>query len=123
MRPRFAAQALPDVDLSSTPQGSPRRSRKNSRTNYFIHRRIAVRNTGDFVKSARLSDRFSTLDPLSYPQARCGLALARFRLRAGIAAISSVSDQSRLVLPNVTIPKVKPAWACSRYQRRATWQI
>jgi hypothetical protein len=82
-----------------------------------------VRNAGNFVKSVRLSDRFPTLDPLSYPQARCGVALARFRLRAGIAAISSTSDRSRLVLPNVTIPKVKPAWACGRYQRRATWRI
>jgi hypothetical protein len=89
----------------------------------FVHRHIAVQNKEDFVKCARLwSDRRQP-DPLSYPQSQRAIMRDGFFLQLGIAAVCSMSDRSRLVLPNVTIPKVRSAWVCSRYQRRATWQI
>ena len=46
---------------------------------------------------------------------------ARFNLYPAIAAVSSLSDRSRLVLPDVTIAKVGSAWVRSRYRQRTTW--
>jgi hypothetical protein len=54
--------------------------------------------------------RSALIDPHSYPQTLRAAAMARFNLRPSKAALSSVSDRSRLVLPNVTIAKVRLAW-------------
>jgi hypothetical protein len=48
-------------------------------------------------------------------------ATARFNLYPAIGALSSPSDRSRLVLPDVTIAKVGSAWVRSRYRQRITW--
>jgi len=50
------------------------------------------------------------IHPHTYPQTRRDAATARFNLRCSKAALSSVSGRSRLVLPNVTIAKVRLAW-------------
>jgi hypothetical protein len=49
-------------------------------------------------------------NPHNYPQTRATLANACFYLRLANDELCSLSDRSRLVLPNVTIAKVKLAW-------------
>ncbi len=61
------------------------------------------------------------IDPQSYPQTFLACLPARFNLQPVIGALSSLSDRSRLVLPDVTIAKVGSAWVRSRYRQRTTW--
>ena len=61
------------------------------------------------------------IDPQSYPQTSLVGLPVRFNLRPAIGALSSLSDRSRLVLPDVTIAKVGSAWVRGGYQRRTTW--
>jgi hypothetical protein len=61
------------------------------------------------------------IDPQSYPQTSLVHLPVRFNLRPAIAALSSMSDRSRLVLPDVTIAKVGSAWVRSRYRQGTTW--
>jgi hypothetical protein len=61
------------------------------------------------------------INPQSYPQSSLAFLQARFNLRAVLGALSSLSDRSRLVLPDVTIAKVGLAWVRSRYRQRTTW--
>jgi hypothetical protein len=51
----------------------------------------------------------ASIHPHTYPQTRVASAMARFNLRLAKAELSSLSDRSRLVLPNVTIAKVELA--------------
>jgi hypothetical protein len=59
---------------------------------------------------AKLLHCAALIDPHSYPQTRRAAATARFNLRRSKAALSLMSGRSRLVLPNVTIAKVRLAW-------------
>jgi hypothetical protein len=61
------------------------------------------------------------IDPQSYPQTSLACLQARFNLRPAVGGLSSPSDRSRLVLPDVTIAKVELAWVRGGYQRRTTW--
>jgi len=61
------------------------------------------------------------INPQSYPQSSLVDLPARFNLPLRIAALSSMPDRSRLVLPDVTIAKVGSAWVQGGYQRRTTW--
>ena len=51
-----------------------------------------------------------TINPQCYPQSRHAGTQTRFNLRLANGPLSSPSDRSRLVLPNVTIAKVGLAW-------------
>jgi hypothetical protein len=60
-------------------------------------------------------------NPQCYPQ-RDGVDVhGGFNLCSRGFAVSSFSDRSRLVLPDVTIAKVGSAWVRGGYQRRTTW--
>src|ERR1700733_13369846 len=89
--------------------------------------RVATKSTASLPKSARrwryhLSPVgapplkiappkvFAAINPQTYPQTRNAFAHVRFNLRRANAALSSLSDRSRLVLPDVTIAKVGLAW-------------
>jgi hypothetical protein len=61
------------------------------------------------------------INPQSYPQSALVDLPARFNLRPVLGALSSLSDRSRLVLPDVTIAKVGSAWVRSRYRQGTTW--
>jgi hypothetical protein len=61
------------------------------------------------------------INPQSYPQSAVVYLPARFNLPLGTVALSSMSDRSRLVLPDVTIAKVGSAWVRSRYRQGTTW--
>jgi hypothetical protein len=61
------------------------------------------------------------INPQSYPQSALKFLPARFNLPLRIAALSSLPDRSRLVLPDVTIAKVGSAWVRSRYRQGTTW--
>jgi hypothetical protein len=69
-----------------------------------------------FARSARESEQINVFrsaaifNPHNYPQTRTALAEVGFRLRLAGDPISSLPDRSRLVLPNVTIAKVRLAW-------------
>jgi hypothetical protein len=67
------------------------------------------------------SSGFRSNNPQNYPHADSNAPAARFNLYLAIAAVSSLSDRSRLVLPDVTIAKVGSAWVWSRYRQRTTW--
>jgi hypothetical protein len=49
-------------------------------------------------------------NPHNYPQTCAAGGDARFHLRVENNGLSSAADRSRLVLPNVTIAKVRLAW-------------
>ena len=59
--------------------------------------------------------------PQCYPQTASNHLQIRFNLPLAAGALSSLSDRSRLVLPDVTIAKVRSAWVRSRYRRCITW--
>jgi hypothetical protein len=61
------------------------------------------------------------INPQSYPQTSLVGLPARFNLRPVLGALSSLSDRSRLVLPDVTIAKVGSAWVRRGYQQRTAW--
>jgi hypothetical protein len=61
------------------------------------------------------------INPQSYPQSALEFLPVRFNLPRAIAALSSLPDRSRLVLPDVTIAKVGSAWVRGGYQQRTTW--
>jgi hypothetical protein len=69
-----------------------------------------------FARSARECEQVNVFrgaaifNPHNYPQTRTAPANAGFRLRLTGDPISSLPDRSRLVLPNVTIAKVRLAW-------------
>src|SRR5215472_8590843 len=54
--------------------------------------------------------RVAIFNPHNYPQTRTALVDTCFRLRLISDPLSSLPDRSRLVLPNVTIAKVRLAW-------------
>jgi hypothetical protein len=60
-------------------------------------------------------------NPQCYPQRHGVIAHGRFNLCLGGFAVSSLSDRSRLVLPDVAIAKVGSAWVRSRYRQGTTW--
>ena len=59
--------------------------------------------------------------PSVIPSTPLSKAYDVFNLYPVIAALSSLPDRSRLVLPDVTIAKVGSAWVRSRYRQGTTW--
>jgi hypothetical protein len=74
-----------------------------------------ARQDRQFAGSARECEQINVFrgaaifNPHSYPQTRAALVNARFSLRLANDELCSLPDRSRLVLPNVTIAKVRLA--------------
>jgi hypothetical protein len=60
-------------------------------------------------------------NPQCYPQRRRIVVQGGFNLCSRGFAVSSLPDRSRLVLPDVTIAKVRSAWVRGGYQQRTMW--
>jgi hypothetical protein len=63
------------------------------------------------------------INPQNYPQSDPTHAVSRFNLCRAAGGLFSLSDRSRVVLPDAGIAKVGSAWVATRYQRCAMWQI
>jgi hypothetical protein len=83
---------------------------------YFVMRVLHISKSNDMRKVRR-----PRRNPQCYPQRHGFIVHSGFNLCSRGLAVSSLSDRSRLVLPDVTIAKVGSAWVRGGYQRRTTW--
>jgi hypothetical protein len=83
---------------------------------YFIILLLHLSKSKDMRKVGR-----HRRNPQCYPQRHDVTVQGGFNLCSRDFAVSSFSDRSRLVLPDVTIAKVGSAWVRSRYRQGTTW--